>query len=67
MTAPISDAQLTAAFGPSDPATDAMIAASLVLHRATRRELDDLTAGLAIGVAEFARRVRAVEQQAGVR
>lgn len=32
-----------------------------------RKALDDLTAGLAVGVAEFARRVRAVERRAGVR
>ncbi len=32
-----------------------------------RKNLDDLTQGLAMGVAEFARRVRTVERRAGIR
>jgi hypothetical protein len=56
------DAQLTAAFGPSDPATDALIDASIVMHRNPRAraaalaELDAEPTRLKIGVAEFARR-----------
>lgn len=44
MTAPADslDARLDAAFGPSDPATDALIAASIVAHRLPARELTAL-------------------------
>jgi hypothetical protein len=49
------DHKLDVLFGPSDPATDALIAASLVLHRLPPRVLKDLRHGLVVGTATYAR------------
>jgi hypothetical protein len=71
MTQQIRD--LDIAFGPCDDATAELIAASIVMHSDPRvraaalAELDRDTVRLKMGVAEFARRVRAVERRAGVR
>lgn len=42
MTAADLDARLTELFGESDPATDALIAASVIAHRLPERELTAL-------------------------
>lgn len=66
MTPADLDARLTAAFGESDPATDAWIAASAAAHRGDLAELDRLSTRLQTGVADYERRLREVERVAGV-
>lgn len=59
------DAQLDAAFGPCEPATADLIDASIGAHEALAA-LERISSGLLIGVADYERRIFALERYAGV-